>query len=898
MADKLKTSDLPNGVELAFPDGIKETIEFYSEGTVRCTKSKIPFKESLVVKKTPEKTEFTKSEEDNSLILNSKKLKVKISKTDGKISLFKPDSTLLLEESAPPELEKISVKGDEGYTIKQKFIIKADGLYGLGQNQENYMNYKNKKILLSQSNTNAVNPVLVSTNNIGIFWDNYSATFFSEKDGISEFSSKMGDGVDYYLFVGEKLDQVISEYRKLTGKAVMLPRWAFGYWQSKERYKSQDELLEVAKRYRDEKIPLDCMVQDWEWWENGKWSGMEFDKSRFPDPKKMMDEIHKMNLHAIISVWPCIGLKAPMHDDFYKKGFLLEPIGWGNFRYIDIYNPEAMKLYNEYVYKNVFSQGFDGWWHDSTEPDVTNSLTKESHQFETEKLDNNYLGSFTRYLNPYVLTMLDRIYDKWTLTDKNRRACILTRSAFAGLQRDGSITWSGDIGASWEIYRDQITAGVNFCMSGLPYWSFDIGAFLISSYDGVFTYGAKDPSYMELYTRMFQFATFCPIFRSHGSDAPREMWEMGDFKPVLIQFDKLRYNLISYIYSLAGRTYIEDYTMMRGLAMDFPNDKKVYDIKDEFMFGDNILVAPVTDYMYHTPPQIAKIVPKEVFKNGVKVKYYNDKDFKNLTKEDTVENIDIYWYTGRPDYVTDSMYSVHWEGTIVAPETGKYQFQVKSFDSRVIIFDGKKLNIEIQCNEPYFEFINLEKGKEYPIICETQNNQTGAARFRLYWKTPSDFEKEKEKVEKPKTRDVYLPEGCKWIDFWTLKEYEGGKTYTFDAPIDKIPILIKQGSIIPFGKDIQYADENPFDELEIRVYQGADGEFLLYEDEGDNLNYQTGKYSLIRFKYNENEKTLKISKREGSFEGMKEERMFEIACVGKNNSKSIKYIGEEMEIKL
>jgi alpha-D-xyloside xylohydrolase len=897
MQDTLKIQDIPNGVELSIRDGITEKIEFYSEGTVHCTKSKIPFKKSLVVLKSPEKTDFSKSEEENSLILDTKKIKVKISKKDGKISFFKQDSTLLLEESDLPELEKISVKGDEGYSIKQKFSIKSDGLYGLGQNQENFMNYKNKKILLSQSNTNAISPVLVSTNNIGIFWDNYSATFFSEKDGISEFSSKMGDGVDYYVFVGDNIDKVISEYRKLTGKAVLLPRWAYGYWQSKERYKTQDELLEVAKRYRDEKIPIDCMVQDWEWWESGKWSGMEFDKTRFPDPKKMMDEVHKMNLHAIISVWPCIGLKAPMHDDFYKKGLLLEPIGWGNFRYIDIYNPEAMKLYNEYVYKNVYSQGFDGWWHDSTEPDVTNSLTKEAHLFETEKLDNNYLGSYTRYLNTYVLTMLDSVYDKWTMTDKKRRACILTRSAFAGLQRDGSITWSGDIGASWEIYRDQITAGINFCMSGLPYWSFDIGAFLIASYDGVFTYGAKDPSYMELYTRMFQFATFCPIFRSHGSDAPREMWEMGDFKPTLIQFDKLRYNLLPYIYSLAGRTYIEDYTMMRGLTMDFPKDKKVYEIKDEFMFGDNILVAPVTDYMYHTPPQIAKMVPKEVFKNGVKVKYYNDKDFKNLTKEETVDNIDIYWYSGRPDYVTDSMYSVHWEGTIVAPETGKYQFQVKSFDSRVIIFDGKKLKVELDCNEPYFEFVNLEKGKEYPIICETQNNQTGAARFRLYWKTPSDFEKEKEKVNKSKTRDVYLPEGCNWIDFWTYKEYKGGNTYTFEAPIEKIPLLIKQGSILPFGKDIQYADENPNDELEIRVYQGADGEFLLYEDEGDNLNYQNGKYSLIRFKYNESEKILKISKREGNFEGMKQERVFNITSMGKS-VKSVKYLGEEMDIKL
>jgi alpha-D-xyloside xylohydrolase len=886
---------IKNGIELSLSEDIKETIQFYSEGTIRCTKSKMPLRASLVVKYSPKEINFSKSENEKSIILSTEKVKVIISKSDGKISFCKPDSTLLLEEYEKPEFEKIVVKGDEGYSIKQKFLLNSEGLYGLGQNQENYMNYKNKKILLSQTNTNAISPVLISSNNIGIFWDNYSATIFSEKDNISEFYSKMGDGIDYYLFVGDNLDKVISEYRKLTGKAVMLPRWAFGYWQSKERYQTQDELLSVGQRYRQEQIPIDVMVQDWEWWERGKWSGMEFDKTRFYDPKKMMDELHKINLHALISVWPSIGVESAMHDDLDKRGFLLKPISWGNSRYVDVYNPEAMDIYNEYVYRNIYTQGFDGWWHDSTEPDVVNSLTKESHQYETERLDNNYLGSYTRYLNPFVLAMLDKIYEKWTSAGKEKRACILTRSAFAGIQRDGVITWSGDIGASWEIFKDQITAAINFCISGFPYWSFDIGAFFIGAYGGIFSYGAKNPAYMEFYTRMFQFAAFCPIFRSHGTNAPREMWEMGEFMPVLVEFDKLRYKLIPYIYSLAGRVYIEDYTMMRSLVMDFPNDKNVYEIKDEYMFGNNILVAPVTDYMYHTPPQISKLVPKEVFKNGVKVKYYKDNNFTNLTKEETADNINIFWYTGRPDYVTDSEYSIRWEGTLVAPETGKYQFQVKTHDSKVIILDGKKLNIELDYIEPYFEYINLEKGKEYSIICETQRMQTGPARFLLFWKTPSDFQKEMEKADKPKTREVYLPKGCKWIDFWTNAVYEGGKTYTFDAPIDKIPLLIKQGSILPLKDNMQYADEKPFGELEIRVYQGANGEFLLYEDEGDNLNYQSGSFSLIKFEYNENEKKLKINKREGTFEGMQKDRIFKITN-GKKTIKTINYNGEELVV--
>ena len=509
---------IKNGIELSLSEDIKETIQFYSEGTIRCTKSKMPLRASLVVKYSPKEINFSKSENEKSIILSTEKVKAIISKSDGKISFCKPDSTPLLEEYEKPEFEKIVVKGDEGYSIKQKFLLNSEGLYGLGQNQENYMNYKNKKILLSQTNTNAISPVLISSNNIGIFWDNYSATIFSEKDNISEFDSKMGDGIDYYLFVGDNLDKVISEYRKLTGKAVMLPRWAFGYWQSKERYQTQDELLSVGQKYRQLQIPIDVMVQDWEWWERGKWSGMEFDKTRFYDPKKMMDELHKINLHALISVWPSIGVESAMHDDLDKRGFLLKPISWGNSRYVDVYNPEAMDIYNKYVYKNIYTQGFDGWWHDSTEPDVVNSLTKESHQYETERLDNNYLGSYTRYLNPFVLAMLDKIYEKWTSAGKEKRACILTRSAFAGIQRDGVITWSGDIGASWEIFKDQITAAINFCISGFPYWSFDIGAFFIGAYGGIFSYGAKNPAYMEFYTRMFQFAAFCPIFRSHGTN--------------------------------------------------------------------------------------------------------------------------------------------------------------------------------------------------------------------------------------------------------------------------------------------------------------------------------------------------------------------------------------------
>lgn len=903
----VQVSDVENGVEIQFSNNSGTRVSFCTGNTVRCTKWVDGKKEtnSLVVRYMPQRVNVQRYESADCVSLKTDAMIVVVSKKDGAVSYLTKDSTEYLSECGH-SLSAIDIKGDKGYSLNQKLKINNDdAIYGFGQNQDNVMNYRGKKVALSQSNTNAVNPVMMTPNGYGILWDNYSYTTFEEKDNVVDISSKIGDNIDYYVFTGSDMDAAISEYRNLTGKAVMLPKWAFGYWQSKERYKTQDELLAVATRYRSENIPIDCMVQDWEWWEPGKWSGMEFDTTRFPNPKAMMDQLHAMNMHAIISVWPCVGMDAPMHDDMYSKGYMYEPIGWGNFRYIDVYNPKAMDLYNEYVYKNVYPTGFDGWWHDSTEPDVTNSLTKEAHQYETERLDNCYLGSQARYLNTYVLALLDNVYNKWTSTDK-RRACILTRSAFAGLQRDGAITWSGDIGASWQIYRDQITAGLNFCMSGIPYWSFDIGGFLIGSYDGLFTYGAKDPAYMELYTRMFQFATFAPIFRSHGSDAPREMWEMGEFKSVLVDFDKLRYRLMPYIYSLAGRTYTEDYTMMRGLAMDFAADKQVLDIKDEYMFGDNMLIAPVTDYMYHTPPQISKLVPSDVFrtndgKPGINAKYFNDQNFSNMTKEETAGNVDVYWYDGRPGYVTDSAYSIRWEGKIVAPESGKYQFQIKSFDSRVIILNGDTLKVALDCNEPYFEFVNMEAGKEYSIICETQNHQTGAARFRLYWKTPSDFAKEGEKANREKTRNVYLPAGTKWFDFWTNKEFDGGQTVTMDAPIEKMPVLVKAGAILPMGPVVQHVNENPGAPIEIRVYAGADGKFTLYEDEGDNLNYKDGAFSTIEFAYSVADNKLTISDRNGSYENMPAERIFNIVLItdGKTSTaRSVKYDGSKIGVEL
>jgi alpha-D-xyloside xylohydrolase len=318
-------------------------------------------------------------------------------------------------------------------------------------------------------------------------------------------------------------------------------------------------------------------------------------------------------------------------------------------------------------------------------------------------------------------------------------------------------------------------------MSGIPYWTFDIGAFVLGAYDGVFCNGGKDPAYRELYTRMFQFGAFCPIFRSHGSETPREIWEMGEFTPTLIEFDNLRYRLMPYLYSMAWKITSEDYTLMRGLPMDFSTDKETYFVDDQYMFGPSLMVCPVTEYMIHRPPESSTLIAPEFFrtkegKPGLNASYYKDNKYRTPGTEKIDANIDVFWYTGRPDYVSDSMYAIRWEGKLVPGETGKHQFHMKCFDAKRIILDGDTLPIVYTSVEQYTGLVNLKAGREYDFVVETENNSTGAARMQLFWKTPGIFAREQITDNREKMRDVYLPAGVSWIDFWTGESLSGRPT--------------------------------------------------------------------------------------------------------------------------
>ncbi len=895
-------------------------VEFYAEDRVKVTKwltDTEPRNTSLVVTQTelPEISMIIDEEPDYTAI-STQELVVIITKDEGLITYTKPDGTVILKEKGLTEFKSYELGSEKAFSIKQEFeLTEGEGLYGLGQHQESQMNYRNSKTTLVQSNTDAVNPFLISTNNYGILWDNYSKTVFEDRKSGASFWSEVADNVEYHFIAGEDMDEVIAGYRELTGKAPMYGKWAFGYWQSKEHYEDRDELLSIAAEYRKRNIPIDNMIQDWDYWKGSEnWNQLYFDDTKFPEPAEMIDILHDQNFHVMISIWCSFGPNTKVYQDMEKRGFLYPPVGWAGFKYFDTYNPEANQLFWKYINKGLYSKGIDGWWMDSTEPDIINALSKGATEYEMKRVADNQLGSFARYLNTYTLLSTESVYKNQRKTNNDQRAYILTRSTFAGQQRAGATTWSGDIGASWEIYKDQIIAGVNHSMSGIPYWTFDIGAFFLGGYGGVYTKGVEDPAYQELYTRMFQYGAFCPIFRSHGSDISREIWRFGNFTPSLIKFDNLRYRLMPYIYTLAGSVTQKDASITRGLAMEFPEDKKTYNIDDQFMFGPSMMVCPVTEYMYHREPEKSIVIAPEHFKTvdgkpGINVKYYKDVEFSQLGLDTVEPNIDLSYYsTGRPDYVTDSTLSIHWKGKLVPTHSGKYQLHIKCFGSSDIFLDGKKLEYVYSSTESYTEILDLEAYREYDLEVKKTNGGPGAFRVELYWKTPDMFDLEKEPVRKEKTRNVYLPEGTKWVDFWTGESLDGGQTIVADAPIDKIPIYLKAGSILPMGPFVQYAAEKDYSELEVRIYKGADGSFSLYEDEDDNYNYENGAFSNISFDWDDAQNTLKIGKRKGSFKGMLASRKFKLILVspGQGNGiptsdspdKMVEYSGEELMVQL
>lgn len=610
-----------------------------------------------------------------------------------------------------------------------KFTVPASGLYGimldLGDmdnrhfvaidgkpciNQYNYWLPPTQSTMVQlEAGEHRVELICKANNTPKLSW--------RKSDNSTTFISPHAKVLDYTVFYGPDADKVIATFRNLSGNVPMLPQWAFGFWQCRERYTSSQHLIETVQEFRKRNIPIDVIVQDWQYWGKYGWGAMKFDETYYPDPQKLTDELHKLNVHFNISVWENVDKNSELGKSYTANNLYIK-----NSKWLDVTNPAARKAHWEAMNQNMFSVGVDSWWLDATEPE-----NDALHGAET------YLGSGYFYRLTYPLFTNRAVYEGQRATTSDKRVCILTRSAFAGQQRYGTINWSGDVNGTWDGFRRQITAGLNYNITGNPYWTTDIGGFFRPGNQQY-----TNTKFHELLTRWFQWGVFNPVFRIHGYQTETEPWKYGtEVEQNMRSMIDLRYQLLPYIYSEAWQVSKNGSTMMRPLVMDYHNDSLALKQNYQYMFGKSLLVTPIT---------------------------------------------------------------------------------------------------------------------------------------------------EAEKTE----CDVYLPNGNSWYNFFTDKYFQGGQTVKTAAPLSEIPVYVKAGSIIPFGKKLQYTNEKPADTLEIRVYTGANAHFELYEDEGDNYNYEAGKYSTICFDWNEKQQKLTIGKRYGSYNGAINSRIFNIVWVENKGNVKIK----------
>ncbi len=669
----------------------------------------------------PQQPEVTRT--NDLATLRTPKLSVEVDLKTAMLRFLDPNGKVFLKESprVPRRYVPTEANGEKLYRVDERFFPDAlEGFYGLGQHQSGVFDQRGAVIELAQENTNVAIPMLVSTLGYGLLWNTASKSWFDNRFPAElKLTSEAADAIDYYVLYGPSIDRIIQIYRGMTGHAPLFGRWAYGFVQSKDRYRSARELLDIAGEYRRQHVPLDLIVQDWFWWKlQGDPEYAEDYLKPWPDVPAALEKLHAENVHAMISVWAKFDPRSTNYQEMKQRGFIVP-----NADIYDATNPAARDYYWKHLMGVKFAEGWDAFWLDSSEPEIWNGQSDAA--LEGLRL---FIGNGARYTNIFPLMHSGGVYDHWRKTTDRKRVFILTRSAFLGQQRYATTVWSGDVIGTWMTFRRQIAAGLNYQMSGLPYWTTDI-----AGYGWPYERDTRDPGYQELYVRWFQYGVFCPILRTHGHrvNNTNELFSYGPQTLTLIFYDKLRYRLLPYIYSLAWRVTNDDYTMQRGLPMDWPTDPRARDIGDQFMFGPAFLVAPVS--------------------------------------------------------------------------------------------------------EP------------------------GA-----------------------KSREVYLPQAPAWYDFWSGKRFEAGQTIQAPAPLKRIPVYIRAGSIVPLGPEAQDAD-GQVDSIEVRVYPGADGDFEWYSDAGDTYDYEKGQRRVVSMHWDDSARTLQLGEAQGSYPEMPERTIIRLVVVGENH---------------
>lgn len=654
-----------------------------------------------------------------------------------------------------------------------------EGVYGLGQAEDGVYNYRHHTHYMYQHNMRIPMPMFLSDKGYGVLFDATCLMTFNDTEAGSYMYFDAVSQLNYYVIAGDSVDEIVDGFRFLTGRPAMLPKWAYGYIQSKEQYYTAAELADVVRKYRELQVPLDCIVQDWNSWEKDHWGQKSLDPERYFDMKERSEEIHAMGAHTMVSVWPNMNTGTADHTELFQAGYML-----GDYSTYDAFNENAREMYWKQAKRGLFDQGFDSWWCDSTEPfsgpDWSGDMKREPwmryHLVGAEH--KKYLDA--ERANAYALVHAKGIYENQRKEREDMRVLNLTRSGYASGQKYAAVLWSGDITASWDVMRRQIAEGLNMAMSGYPYWTLDIGGFFTVGkkwqnrgcscntdptgrwfWKGRYDEGVNDKGYCELYTRWIQMGCFLPMFRSHGTDTPREIWNFGCrgtmFYDAIEKYIKLRYRLMPYIYSLAGDVALNSGTIMRSLLFDFAHDTKAVRVATQFMFGKNLLVCPVLKPMY--------------------------------------------------------------------------------------------------------------------------------------------YEAESRELQEDKIWKVYLPAGTDWYDFETGERYAGGQEILADAPIGRMPLYVRAGSVIPMTEGLQYAMEKNGAPLRIHVYPGADGTFTLYDDAGNDYSYEKGAYMQIPFVYDDAGRLLTMKSRQGSYQGMEEQMRYEIYVVNEKKAEGV-YSGARLTISL
>ena len=760
-------------------------VEFFTPSIVHVVKEQ-PTK-TLVITAKPENVAVT--QKDNTW--KSSELTVKLEPETQTLVFMTNKGKVLLREKGISMVRKT----EDEFEVSQSFFLdKDEAIYGLGTIQNGKMNRRGEKIRMEQSNLEDFQNVLQSIKGWGLYWENYSPTLFEDNAEGMSFTSEAGQGIDYYFMYGGSADGVIAQMRYLTGDVPMFPLWTYGFWQSKERYKTAAETESIVDQYRALQVPLDGIIQDWQYWgSNYLWNAMDFLSEDFATGPQLIKNVHAKHAHFMISIWASFGPQTQQFRELNEKGLLMPFETWpqsgishiwppvmkypSGVKVYDAFSPEARAIYWKYL-KTLYDYGCDAWWMDSTDPDFFNPR-------ESDYAHKVYGGTWRSQRNAFPLETVRGIYQSQRKDDRGKRIFIMTRSSFAGQQHYGSNMWSGDVASSWDMLRKQVPAGLSFTLTGNPNFNTDIGGFFCGSYNTQGPASApKNPQFQELYIRWMQYGLFCPVFRSHGADAPREIWQFGKKgEPVydaIEQTIRLRYRLIPYLYSTAWQVTSNNESYLRPLFSDFATDRNVWDMTDEFMFGNSILAAPVLD------PQYTQ---------------------EKVIREDAMTGWDRKEVRGKMDDGS----SVDWSAT--------------------------------------------------------------------------------------KTVTKYLPKGALWYDFWTGKQYRGGQRLELSTSLNRVPMFVRAGSILPLGPEMQYTGEKPWDNLEIRLYPGADGTFTLYEDEGDTYNYERGIYSTIPFHWNDRSHTLTIGNRQGQYPGMLTNRKFTVVMPN-GTSQTVNYNGKEVAVQL